>query len=52
VLKSTYLFYLDKRALSFYEIDIGMVPTGCFSAGNALVATIAAGTVLTVHHFG
>jgi hypothetical protein len=29
-----------------------MVPTSCFSAGNAVVATISAGTVLTVHHFG
>jgi hypothetical protein len=46
------LFYFNERALSFYEVDIGMVATGCFSAGNTLVATIPADAPLTVHHFG
>jgi len=51
MLQRSYLFYLYERAVSFYEVNIGMVPTRCFSAGNTLVTTISAGTALTVYHF-
>jgi len=51
-LEGTYLFYLDERTFSFYDLDIGMVTTGRFSAGNAPITTISAGAVFTVHHFG
>jgi hypothetical protein len=52
MLEGTYLFYLDKRTFSFYDVNIGMVATGRFSAGNAPIATISAGAVFTVHYFG
>jgi len=51
MLQSSYLFYLYERAVSFYDVNIGMVPTSCFSAGNTVVTTISAGTISTVYHF-
>jgi len=52
VLEGTYLFYLDKRTFSFYDLNIGMVTIGRFSARSAPIATISAGAFFTVHHFG
>jgi hypothetical protein len=50
--ESTYLFYLDKRTFSLYEVNIGMDAPIHFSAGNAPMATISLTTFFAVHHFG